>query len=77
MGAMTGLLAGLATVGGAIAVARLVTRKAPTIKRALDEARKVMNVENASGDKASAQDPVVGAVLDYEQDAETGVFRVK
>jgi len=64
MGAMTGIVAGVATLGGAIALYRLTRRRAAAWRA---------SVEQAARDGAD----VAGAVIDYERDPETGVYRQK
>ena len=82
MGAMTGLLAGLATVGGAIALSKLITRNGGAVRRVLDEARHAMDaaashVDAQERDQKTASETVRGPVLDYECDPATGVYRAK
>ncbi len=62
MSGLTGVIAGLAVVVGAVALYRFAGRK-------LDEARDAV----VGRKKADAQAPV----LDYELDRATGIFRAK
>jgi len=65
MSAVTGIVAGLITVAGAIALVRHAGRKAREFQDALAEARRNTDAERG------------GAVLEYERDPESGVFRPK
>lgn len=62
MSAVTGIIAGFAAAAGAVALYRVVQRRARSLRTAIDEAR-----NRRSGDP----------VLDFEQDPSTGVFRAK
>lgn len=62
MSAVTGIIAGFAAAAGALALYRVVQRRARSLRTAIDEAR-----NRPSGDP----------VLDFEQDPSTGVFRAK
>ncbi|MEL6372045.1 MAG: hypothetical protein AAFY84_00480 [Pseudomonadota bacterium] len=65
MGSVAGLLAGIATIGGVVALARFANRKSAELKSAVEEFRR------------QAQGDFDGTVLDYEQDPDDGVFRAK
>ncbi len=62
LNAVAGIVAGFLVVGGAVALFRFGKRKAGDLRRAIDE---------FSGGPRNAD----GAILDYERDPETGVFR--
>ncbi|RZO65924.1 MAG: hypothetical protein EVA70_07035 [Parvularculaceae bacterium] len=66
MGALTGIVAGVATLGAAVAIYRFAERKASAVRDAVEEIRR--NV-GAGGPE--------GAVLDYQKDPEDGVYRAK
>jgi hypothetical protein len=59
MSAVTGIIAGVVTAAGAVALFRLVERRARSLRTAIDEAR---------GRRRA------NPVLDFEQDPSTGVF---
>jgi hypothetical protein len=63
MNTVAGVMAGFLVIGGAIALYRFGARKAADLRRAIGEL------------KAGAASGEAGAVLDFEQDPETGVFR--
>ena len=65
MGALTSVIAGVATIGGVIALTRLARRKAEEIA-ARSGARDGRN-----------SDPDHGRTLDYERDPADGVYRAK
>ncbi len=65
MSAMTGIVTGLAVVGGLVAVARIANRHAKRVRASLDAARR------------SGGPSPVGEILDYEFDGEAGVYRQK
>ena len=74
MSAMTGILAGLATIGGAIALSRLA-RRAGAARDSLDQAR---NARWAHGVRPGASsEEAIGAVLDFERDPASGVYSAK
>ncbi len=64
MNPVAGVVAGFLVIGGAVALYRFGARKAGELRRAIDELR---------GDRASPD----GAVLDFERDPATGVFKPK
>jgi len=61
MNTTAGIVAGLLVAGAAVTAFRFARRKADQLRAAIDELR---------GDRAGA-----GAVLDFEKDPDTGVFR--
>ncbi|MGE0408348.1 MAG: hypothetical protein AB7P23_03695 [Amphiplicatus sp.] len=63
MSAMTGVIAGIATLAGVLALYRFAARRTRGLRVALDEAR----------GKKSAD----ASVLDFEQDPDTGVYHAK
>lgn len=63
MGSIAGIVAGLAVLGGAVAIARLTGGR-------LD---KVKNAFKGEGDVSNDTPDI----LDYEQDPDTGVFKPK
>lgn len=64
MSAMTGILAGLVTAAGALALYRYAERRARALRAAVGEMRR---------DPRRADRPV----LDFERDPDTGVYRSK
>lgn len=64
MNSVAGIVAGFLVVGAAVALYRFGVRKAESIRRAIDE---------FSSDARDAD----GAVLDFERDPSTGVFKAK
>ena len=65
MSAVTTLVATVAAAAGAVALYRYAERRTRPLRNAIDELRK------------SARNNGDGAVLDYEQDPESGVFKPK
>lgn len=65
MSAVTTLAVTVVAAAGAVALFRFAERRTRPLREALDELRK-------SGNSRST-----GAVLDYEQDPESGVFKPK
>ncbi len=65
MSAVTTLAVTVAAAAGAVALYRFAERRTRSIRRALDEVRGA-HPANASG-----------AILDYEQDPESGTYRPK
>ena len=65
MGALTGIVAGVATIGAAIAIIRFAERRAQDLRETLEEFR------NGPGEGGT------GAVLDYSKDPSDGVYRAK
>ena len=66
MSAITGIVAGLAAVAGVAALYRFASRRAGDVGKALDEA-----LRPSRGDAAAP------AILDFERDPESGVYRSK
>ncbi len=64
MSAMTGIIAGLATAVGVVALYRFAERRARSVRAAIDRRR---------GGGPYRAEPV----LDFEQDPATGVYRAK
>lgn len=64
MSAVTGIIAGLATAVGVVALYRFAERRARSLRAAIDKGR---GVAPGGGDP----------VLDFEQDPATGVYRSK
>jgi hypothetical protein len=62
MSAVTGIIAGFVTAAGAVALFRLVERRARSLRVKIDEARGRRRAD---------------AILDFEQDPATGVYRPK
>lgn len=62
MGAVTGIIAGFVTAAGAVALYRLVERRTRSLRAAIDDARGRRGAD---------------AILDFEQDPSTGVYRAK
>jgi hypothetical protein len=62
MSAVTGIVAGLVTAAGAVALYRLVERRSRALRAAIDRARGRDRRER---------------VLDFEQDPATGVYKAK
>ncbi len=65
MSAVTTLAVTVAAAAGAVALFRFTERRTRPLRRTLDELRKTGEAKTA------------GAVLDYEQDPESGVFKPK
>lgn len=65
MSAVTTLAVTVAAAAGAVALYKFAERRTRPLRAAIDELRK-----SARGDNA-------GAVIEYEQDPESGVFRPK
>lgn len=63
MNTVAGVVAGFLVIGGAVALYRYGMRKADDLRRAIDGLR---------GERGPA-----GAILDFERDPETGVFKPK
>lgn len=64
MSAVTTVVATVAAAAGAVALFKFAERRTRPLRRAIDEVR-----------KSAAKTP--GAVIDYEQDPNSGVFRPK
>ncbi len=67
MGALTGIIAGVATIGGAVALARYVDRRRKDVLKTVEELQR----------RATGNADFNGAVLDYAQDPSDGVYRPK
>jgi hypothetical protein len=65
MSAVTTLVATVAAAAGAVALYRFAERRSRPLREAIAELRKPSRTNGA------------GAVLDYEQDPDSGVFRPK
>ncbi len=65
MSAVTTLVATVAAAAGAVALYRFAERRTRPLRSAIDELRK------------SARADASGAVIDYEKDPESGVFKPK
>jgi len=63
MGSLVGIVAGIAVIGGAVAVARAASRH-------LNDVKKAFNTQSSSDRKNEA-------ILDFEKDPGTGVFKTK
>lgn len=70
MGAMTGLVAGIATIGGAVALYRFA-------RKGLREAANQVEAAQRKAAEGFAGGGADGAVLDYRKDPADGVFRPK
>jgi len=68
MSAVTGIVAGLFAAAGVVALTRFVARRARPVREAIDR---------TFGAAPDASARVGDAVIDFEQDPETGVFRAK
>ena len=68
MGPLTGVVAGIVTIGGAVAAYRFISRKSEDVRKALEEFKRQAGMTGNDLD---------GAVLDYERDPGDGVFRQK
>jgi len=64
MGALTGIIAGAATIVGAVALVRYAERKTRSLRNSLDEAAKAARGE---------PDPVI----EFEKDPVSGAYRQK
>ncbi len=64
MNSVAGVVAGFLVIGGAVALYRFGARKAGELRRAIDELR---------GERSGPS----GAILDFERDPLTGVFKPK
>lgn len=64
MNSVAGIVAGFLVIGGAVALYRFGARKAGELRRAIDELR---------GDARGPD----GAVLDFERDPATGVYKAR
>ena len=64
MGALTGIIAGVAAVAGVAALYRLAERRARALRDAIEAAR---------GPRPQPGEPVI----DFERDPATGVYRAK
>lgn len=65
MSAVTTLVATVAVAAGAVALFRLAEKRTRPLRSAIDEMRR------------TARDGSPGAVIDYEQDPDSGVFKPK
>lgn len=65
MSAVTTLVATVAVAAGAVALYRFAEKRTRPLRSAIDEMRR------------TARDGAAGAVIDYEQDPDSGVFKPK
>lgn len=65
MSAVTTLAATVIAAAGAVALYRYAERRTRSLRKAIDELR------------GSAERPATGAVIDYERDPDSGVYKPK
>jgi len=65
MSAVTTLAVTVATAAGAVAFYRFAKRRTRALRKAIDEVRKTARANSS------------GAVIDFEQDPESGVFKAR